>query len=143
MLPLASASTVFALVYALFSSFSAGWPVYRSFLFLTGYEQWSVTQSSVPSMGFNGIAATFLGGLDPIGTIFASYFIQHITSGGSYLDKNIYPSQISDFISAIIIYLCGFVLIFKLYLNNYLRVKEEKAKEKTPAQANKEEGGNK
>ena len=36
-LPLASASTVFALVYALFSSFSAGWPVYRSFLFLTGY----------------------------------------------------------------------------------------------------------
>ena len=114
-----------------------------AFLFLSGYEQWSVTQSSVPSMGFNGIAATFLGGLDPIGTIFASYFIQHITSGGSYLDKNIYPSQISDFISAIIIYLCGFVLIFKLYLNNYLRVKEEKAKEKTPAQANKEEGGNK
>ena len=46
-----------------------------AFLFLTGYEQWSVTQSSVPGMGFNGIAATFLGGLDPIGTIFASYFI--------------------------------------------------------------------
>ncbi len=40
-----------------------------AFLFLSGYEQWSVTQSSVPSMGFNGIAATFLGGLDPIGTI--------------------------------------------------------------------------
>ena len=110
-----------------------------AFLFLSGYEQWSVTQSSVPSMGFNGIAATFLGGLDPIGTIFASYFIQHITSGGSYLDKNIYPSQISDFISAIIIYLCGFVLFFKLYLNNYIRVKEEKEKNKT----NKEEGGNK
>ena len=114
-----------------------------AFLFLSGYEQWSVTQSSVPSMGFNGIAATFLGGLDPIGTIFASYFIQHITSGGSYLDKNIYPSQISDFISAIIIYLCGFVLFFKLYLNNYLRIKEEKAKEKTGSVANKVEGGNK
>ena len=114
-----------------------------AFLFLSGYEQWSVTQSSVPSMGFNGIAATFLGGLDPIGTIFASYFIQHITSGGSYLDKNIYPSQISDFISAIIIYLCGFVLFFKLYLNNYLRVKAEKSIEKTGTLANKEEGGNK
>ncbi|MBR1670087.1 MAG: ABC transporter permease [Butyrivibrio sp.] len=100
-----------------------------AFLFLTGYEQWSVTQSSVPSMGFNGIAASFLGGLDPIGTIFASYFIQHITSGGSYLDKNIYPSQISDFISAIIIYLCGFVLFFKLYLNGYLRKLKEKEKE--------------
>lgn len=95
-----------------------------AFLFLTGYEQWSVTQSSVPGMGFNGIAATFLGGLDPIGTVFASYFIQHITSGGSYLDKNIYPSQISDFISAIIIYLCGFVLFFKLYLNRILGKKE-------------------
>jgi simple sugar transport system permease protein len=114
-----------------------------AFLFLTGYEPWSVTQSSVPGMGFNGIAATFLGGLDPIGTIFASYFIQHITSGGAYLDKNIYPSQISDLISAIIIYLCGFVLFFKLHLDSYLRRKAERAKEKTIAAANKEEGGKK
>ena len=112
-----------------------------AFLFLSGYEQWSVTQSSVPSMGFNGIAATFLGGLDPIGTIFASYFIQHITSGGSYLDKNIYPSQISDFISAIIIYLCGFVLFFKLYLNNRIRISEERRKERNVG-TKKEEGGN-
>ena len=67
-----------------------------SFLFLSGFEQWSVTQSSVPTMGFNGIAATFLGGLHPIGTIFSSYFIQHITSGGSYLDKAVFPAQISD-----------------------------------------------
>lgn len=111
-----------------------------AFLFLTGYEQWSVTQSSVPGMGFNGIAATFLGGLDPIGTIFASYFIQHITSGGSYLDKNIYPSQISDFISAIIIYLCGFVLFFKMYLNSYLSNRGEK---KLRKEAKKVEGGNK
>ncbi|WP_051544852.1 ABC transporter permease [Butyrivibrio sp. MC2021] len=114
-----------------------------AFLFLSGYEQWSVTQSSVPGMGFNGIAATFLGGLDPIGTIFASYFIQHITSGGSYLDKNIYPSQISDFISAIIIYLCGFVLFFKLHLNSYLRRTKETAKEKTISSANNQEGGKK
>ena len=116
-----------------------------AFLFLTGYEQWSVTQSSVPSMGFNGIAATFLGGLDPIGTIFASYFIQHITSGGAYLDKNIYPSQISDFISAIIIYLCGFVLFFKIHLNGYLARKAERKKEdsKTNVQNSNGEGGNK
>ena len=101
-----------------------------SMLYLTGFEDWSVTQASVPAMGFNGIAAAFLGGLHPIGTIFSSYFIQHITSGGSYLDKNAYPSQISDFISAIIIYLCGFVLFFKLYLNNYLRNRQERAKER-------------
>ena len=80
-------------------------------------------------MGFNGIAATFLGGLNPIGTIFSSYFIQHITSGGSYLDKEVYPSQISDLISSIIIYLCGFVLFFKMYMNRILaRKAENKAK---------------
>ena len=42
--------------------------------YLSGIEQWMVQQTSVPGMGFNGIAAAFLGGLDPIGTIFASYF---------------------------------------------------------------------
>ncbi|MBQ9611887.1 MAG: ABC transporter permease [Lachnospiraceae bacterium] len=97
--------------------------VAAAFLFLTGYEQWSTTQSSVPGMGFNGIAATFLGGLSPLGTIFSSYFIQHITSGGSYLDKNVYPSQISDLISAIIIYLCGFVLFFKYAMNRRYTIK--------------------
>ena len=107
-----------------------------AFLYLSGYEQWSCTQSSVPAMGFNGIAATFLGGLNPIGTIFSSYFIQHITSGGSYLDKRIYPSQISDLITAIIIYLCGFVLFFKLSLNKYLAAKKESASGR-----NREEGG--
>ena len=96
-----------------------------AFLYLSGYEQWSTTQSSVPGMGFNGIAATFLGGLNPIGTIFASYFIQHITSGGSYLDKAVYPSQISDLISAIIIYLCGFVLFFKTSINRRIAAKKE------------------
>ena len=90
-----------------------------SFLYLSGFEQWSVSQASVPGMGFNGIAATFLGALHPIGTIFSSYFIQHISSGGAYLDKQIYPSQVSDLISAIIIYLCGFVLFFKHCINIY------------------------
>ena len=48
-------------------------------LFLTGFEQWQVTQSAVPAMGFNGIAAAFLGGLNPIGAIFSSYFIQPVS----------------------------------------------------------------
>jgi simple sugar transport system permease protein len=98
-----------------------------AFLYLTGFEQWSCTQTSVPGMGFNGIAAAFLGGLNPIGTIFASYFIQHITSGGSYVDMTMYCAQISDFISAIIIYLCGFVLFFKHTMNRSLSKRAEKA----------------
>ena len=91
-----------------------------SFLFLTGYQEWSTTQTSVPAMGFNGIAATFLGGLHPIGTIFASFFIQSITDGGALIDKSIYPSQISDLISSFIIYLCGFVFFFKYAFTTYL-----------------------
>ena len=37
-----------------------------------------------------------------------------------------YSAQISDFISALIIYLCGFVLFFKFALNNWLDRREEK-----------------
>ena len=95
-------------------------------LFLTGFEQWQCTQSSIPGMGFNGIAAAFLGGLNPLGTVLSSYFIQHITNGGAYVDKTMYSAQISDFISALIIYLCGFVLFFKFALNNWLDRREEK-----------------
>ena len=96
-------------------------------LFLTGFEQWQVTQSAVPAMGFNGIAAAFLGGLNPIGTVLASFFIQHITAGGAYVDKSMYCAQISDLISALIIYLCGFVLFMKHAMNSYAAKREEKA----------------
>ena len=110
-------------------------------LYLTDYEQWQCTTSAVPSMGFNGIAATFLGGLDPIGTIFSSYFIQHITSGGAYVDKTMYSSQISDLISSIIIYLCGFVLFIKYAINSGIAKSEEKKAKKLAAAS--EEGGDK
>lgn len=95
-------------------------------LYLTGYEQWQCSTSSVPAMGFNGIAAAFLGGLNPIGTVLASFFIQHITAGGAYVDKTMYCAQISDLISALIIYLCGFVLFMKHAMNAYAAKREER-----------------
>ena len=97
-----------------------------SLLYQTGYEQWQCTHSSVPNMGFNGICAAFLGGLNPIGAIFSSFFIQHITSGGAYVDKSLYCSQISDLITAIIIYMCGFVLFLKTAMNNSAARREER-----------------
>ncbi len=97
-----------------------------SMLYLTDFEQWSVTQASVPSMGFNGIAAAFLGGLHPIGAIFSSFFIQHITDGGAQLDKQVYPAEISNLISSLIIYFCGFVLFFKQTMNKWLDTSIEK-----------------
>lgn len=96
------------------------------FLYLSGIEQWSCAQTAVPNMGFNGIAAAFLGGIHPIGAVFSSFFIQHITSGGAYVDKMVYCSQISDLIAAIIIYFCGFVLFFKHCMNQRIVKAEEK-----------------
>lgn len=121
-------------------------------LFLTGFEQWQCTQSSVPGMGFNGISAAFLGGLNPIGAIFSSYFIQHIANGGAYVDKTMYCAQISDLISSLIIYLCGFVMFFRLFMNQRMDAREERAAElareaeaeaeaKTPPADNTREGG--
>ena len=113
-----------------------------SMLYLTGYMRWECTQSSVPGMGFNGIAAAFLGGLSPIGAIFSSFFIQHITDGGQYVNTNFYSSQISDLISSVIIYLCGFVLFIKITMNNIIRKSEEKKAAKLKA-AEAGEGGDK
>ena len=102
-------------------------------LYLTGYMRWECTQSSVPGMGFNGIAAAFLGGLNPIGAIFSSFFIQHITDGGQYVNTNFYSSQISDLISSVIIYLCGFVLFIKITMTNMINRSEEKKSRKLKA----------
>lgn len=106
-------------------------------LYLTGFEQWSCSQASVPTMGFNGIATAFLGGLHPIGAIFSSFFIQHITAGGAYVDKTMYCAQVSDFITSLIIYLCGFVLFVKMVINRRLDKRDERLAAKT------EKGGKK
>ena len=108
--------------------------------YLTGFEQWQCSTSSVPAMGFNGIAAAFLGGLHPVGAVLSSFFIQHITIGGAYVDKTMYCAQISDLISAIIIYLCGFVLFMKHVMNLGIAKSEAKAAAKLAAKS-EEKGG--
>ena len=95
-------------------------------LYLTGIEEWETALSSVPSMGFNGIAVAFLGGLSPIGSILSAYFIQHITAGGANVDLTLYSSQISSLISSLIIFLCAFVAFFKLALQASQRKRDEK-----------------
>lgn len=109
-------------------------------LYLTSFEQWQCSTSSVPGMGFSGIAAAFLGGLNPLGAVLSSFFIQHITIGGAYVDKTMYCAQISDLISSLIIYLCGFVLFMKHAMNTGISKFEEKAAAKAAAQE-KAEGG--
>ena len=107
-------------------------------LYLTGYEQWQCSTSSVPGMGFNGIAVAFLGGLSPLGSILSAFFIQYITTGGGNVDLQVYCSQISSLISALIIYLCAFVGFFKYFIQTRLR----KADERNAAKAAQiQEGG--
>lgn len=106
-----------------------------SLLFLTDFTPWDINQTSVPAMGFNGIAAAFLGGLNPIGSIFSSFFIQHITDGGVNVDLTMYCAQISDLISAIIIYLCSFTSLIKYLLKSGILRK----KDLTETNANAEE----
>ena len=76
--------------------------------------------------GLSGFLKAYFNVNEVISCIMPSYFIQHITSGGSYVDKTMYCTQISDLISAFIIYLCGFVFFFKLWLNRYLDKRDEK-----------------
>lgn len=94
--------------------------------YLTGIEEWETTISSVPGMGFNGIAVAFLGGLSPLGSILAAFFIQHITSGGGNVDLQVYSSQISSLISSLIIYLCAFAAFFKYFIQTRIRKSDEK-----------------
>ena len=110
-------------------------------LFLTGIEEWETTVSSVPGMGFNGIAVAFLGGLSPLGSMLAAFFIQYITTGGGNVDLQVYCSQISSLISALIIYLCAFVSFFKWFIQNQIRKRDEKRAAAAKEMENQEGGG--
>ena len=107
-------------------------------IYLTGIEEWETTITSVPAMGFNGIAVAFLGGLDPLGAILSSLFIQWITKGGEFVNLTVYSPQISSVISSLIIYLCAFVGFFKYLMQSGLRKADEKKAAKAAAET---EGG--
>ena len=70
--------------------------------------------------------------------ILSAFFIQYITTGGGNVDLQVYCSQISSLISALIIYLCAFVGFFKYFIQTRLR----KADERNAAKAAQiQEGG--
>lgn len=83
-------------------------------LYLSAGAEWNpLNTTSLPAMGFNGIATALLASSNPIGTIFSSLFISHITVGGSFLPTKYFPTEIADLISGIIIYLCAFAMLFR------------------------------
>ena len=82
--------------------------------YLSTVAEWNPQVSTaLPAMGFNGISAALLACSNPIATIFSSLFISYITVGGTKLSTQYYTKEIADVITAIIIYLCAFSLLFK------------------------------
>ena len=82
--------------------------------YLSGGAQWIPGDSTaLPSEGFDGISVALLASSNPIGAIFSALFISHITTGGGFMNASLFPPEIADIISGIIIYLCAFSLLFR------------------------------
>ena len=76
------------------------------------FTSWRLS-TTPPDIGFQGISSAFLGGLHPIGIIFSSYFIVHITEGGSMITDLGFSPEVASIMTSVIIYLSGFVAFFK------------------------------
>ena len=82
--------------------------------YLSGSKEWEpLVSTALPAAGFNGISVALLASSNPIGCIFSALFIAHITVGGGFMDASIFPGEVSDIISGVVIYLCAFSLLFK------------------------------
>ncbi len=89
--------------------------------YLSTVAEWNPQVStSLPAIGFNGISAALLACSNPIGTIFSSLFISYITVGGTKLSTQYYTKEIADVITALIIYLCAFSMLFKNKIRSML-----------------------
>jgi len=98
--------------------------------YLSGASEWNPqVATSLPAIGFNGIPVALLAMSNPLGVIFAALFVAHISVGGSYLPTKYFQPEIADFIVAVIIYLCAFVMLFKGIVAKALAKKSHAGKE--------------
>ena len=82
--------------------------------YLSGSKEWEpLVSTALPAVGFNGISVALLASSNPVGCIFSALFIAHITVGGGFMDASVFPGEVSDIISGVVIYLCAFSLMFK------------------------------
>lgn len=112
--------------------------------YLSGAAQWIPGDSTaLPSEGFDGISVALLASSNPIGAIFSALFISHITTGGGLMNASLFPPEIADIISGIIIYLCAFSLLFRNMIRNLLtgRKREKPAPAKAQLKPDAPAGG--
>ena len=121
--------------------------------YLSGSKEWEPMVSTIlPADGFNGISVALLASSNPIGCIFSAMFISHITVGGNAMEASIFPSEVSDIISGVVIYLCAFSLLFKTAIaklfvaknwkewGEALKARRQKKAAKTPVENEEKEG---
>lgn len=101
--------------------------------YLSNAAQWIPGDSTaLPSEGFDGISVALLASSDPIAAIFSAIFISHISTGGGFMNASLFPPEIADIISGIIIYLCAFSLLFKNLIVTLFMGKHKKQAAKAP-----------
>ena len=82
--------------------------------YLSGSKEWEpLVSTALPAAGFNGISVALLASSNPLGCIFSALFISHITTGGGFMFAKLFPSEVADIISGVVIYLCAFSLLLK------------------------------
>ena len=103
---------------------------------------------AVAAINFNADQTIIGTAMNMLGTAVATVIVKalnmmvnpdDVSSTIAYVDKTMYCAQVSDFISAIIIYLCGFDLFVKVAINKGIAKREEKK----PAPNANDEGGKK
>ena len=84
--------------------------------YLSCLEEWSAAISTnLPAVPWNGIVVAFVGQLSPIATIISSLFISLLMHGARFMSQSIYPAEIADLVTGIIVYLSG-LTTFVIYL---------------------------
>ena len=85
--------------------------------YLSGSKEWEpLVSTALPAVGFNGISVALLASSNPVGCIFSALFVSHITVGGGVMDASVFPGEVADIISGVVIYLCAFSMLFKSLL---------------------------
>ncbi len=106
--------------------------------YLSGSKEWEpLVSTALPAAGFNGISVALLASSNPIGCIFSALFISHITTGGGFMFAKLFPSEVADIISGVVIYLCAFSLLFK---GSILKLLSKKPKTPAAAEVKAEDG---
>ncbi len=110
--------------------------------YLSSVAEWNpLASTALPAMGFNGISVALLASSNPIGCIFSALLISHITTGGSFMNANIFPIEIANIVTGVIIYLCAFTALFKGKIVEFMKKrvnKQEDVKPELPAEEKKE-----